>query len=204
MRGAASADHPQTAVQLAVLVFLVATLPHATHGLPVTQLTGSEESNVIAIAIQADVNLLPTPRPGTGDILSTRQRVACDICLKRVSSCENYIPDANMFNATRPSPEQNLGKLVECKPSEREYWTTVGRFKIGDAAHAPAEARSGCPDAKRVPFYDGLAENARKMCNLFSSSLPKTSSDSACSAFVNDKAAVDGRVAQCASRYASA
>jgi hypothetical protein len=61
MRGAASADHPQTAVQLAVLVFLVATLPHATQGLPLTQLTGSEESNVIAIAIQADVSLLSTP-----------------------------------------------------------------------------------------------------------------------------------------------
>ena len=63
MRGAASADHPQTAVQLAVLVFLVATLPHATQGLPLTQLTGSEESNVIAIAIQAraGVSLLSTP-----------------------------------------------------------------------------------------------------------------------------------------------
>ena len=136
----------------------------------------------------------------TSGVLSTWQKVACDICLNKNvhQTCTSYIPDNRLFNLTHPAPEQNMGTLIECKPSEREYWTTVGRFKIGDANHEPETGGSSCPSPRRCrPYYNGLGDSARRMCCTFARLLPSASTTSACSDLVNDKAGVFGRHVNC-------
>jgi len=49
-----------------------------------------------------------------------------------------------MLNQTRSEPSK-LGSLMVCGTSEDEYWTTYGRFKVGDEEHQPEEERLGCP-----------------------------------------------------------
>merc|ERR1712159_268361 len=80
------------------------------------------------------------------------QKIGCDVCQSK-PSCSSYVPPKSLFDTTRPAPEKNLGSLVECKPSQAEIWTTDGYFKVGDAAHQPAESRPGCPSERRKPKY---------------------------------------------------
>ena len=78
-----------------------------------------------------------------------RQKIACDICVQKVKSCDSYTPTALQFNPTRPAPSM-LGKLAVCEASEREIWTTNDYFKVAvpgynagyDKMNFPPETRS--------------------------------------------------------------
>jgi len=102
--------------------------------------------------------LTPTP-------LTAREAIFCDVCMRKPRNCESYSPDSRLFDEVRPAPEMNMGRLVECKPSEAEFWTTDGEFKIGDGYHAD-ETRIGCPIPRRWPKYTGRLSKAQQICKL--------------------------------------
>eukprot|EP00455_Lapot_gusevi_P038066 TRINITY_DN4268_c0_g1_i3.p1 TRINITY_DN4268_c0_g1~~TRINITY_DN4268_c0_g1_i3.p1 ORF type:complete len:291 (-),score=88.48 TRINITY_DN4268_c0_g1_i3:33-872(-) len=143
---------------------------------------------------------------------NVRQKVACDICINRPSSCTTYNPDATMFSSARP-PAYKLGALNVCEPSEREVWTTLGSFKIGDSAHPPEEDRAVCPgyptgsdpSGRRKANFDGKLGFVRtNLCGLFNKNLPTAKDVTSCSTFVNKVApTANGGAISCADRFAA-
>mmetsp|Transcript_20764 Transcript_20764/g.37806 ORF Transcript_20764/g.37806 Transcript_20764/m.37806 type:complete len:312 (+) Transcript_20764:70-1005(+) len=126
----------------------------------------------------------PTPT------MSIRQRVVCDVCLRRVRSCSDYTISPEALSPYRPAPERNLGRLVECKPSEREYWTRTDRFKVmGD------DVPEQCPSERRRPLINGKGDFARKRICKYGLAY---SSYSDCTALVEDKVPnTQGRKVEC-------
>lgn len=133
----------------------------------------------------------PTSPAKPGSYMNIRQKVACDICMNTVSDCSKYNPDKNMLNPVRPPPSK-LGSLYVCSASDREVWTTTGTFKIGDAAHLPAENRPKCPcyegqSCNRQQLITGKKDFAQtKICEILRPKLmPSTASDADCSKWMN-------------------
>ena len=128
--------------------------------------------------------------PTANSYLNTRQKIACDMCMTDVSSCETYTPDHDMLNQTRPAPYK-LGSLMVCDASEDEYWTTAGRFKVGDDEHQPGEQRDGCPcyegeGCRRQAVQEGKLDFARdRICGvLVKKDMPGGGSDEECTGWV--------------------
>mmetsp|Transcript_25673 Transcript_25673/g.53358 ORF Transcript_25673/g.53358 Transcript_25673/m.53358 type:complete len:161 (+) Transcript_25673:302-784(+) len=122
--------------------------------------------------------------------LNTRQKIACDMCMTEVEDCSTYTPDHDMLNQTRPDPYK-LGSLMVCDASEDEYWTTSGRFKVGDDEHQPEEQRVGCPcydgeDCRRLAVQEGKLDFAQdRICGvLIKKDMPSGESDQKCTQWV--------------------
>ena len=98
-------------------------------------------------------------------VLSARESIFCDVCVSKTTHCNRYIPDVRLFDSNRPPPEKSLGALIECKPSEAEYWMTDGAFKLGDGDH-DEETRDTCPSPRRRPKYQGKLSKAQQICSL--------------------------------------
>merc|ERR1719436_2289058 len=95
--------------------------------------------------------------------MSIRQRIFCEVCLKKMKSDKvaGYVPAAAMLDPQMPEPEQNLGRLKECKPDERNLWSRGDRFKVSDLV---AQLPDGCPKPRRLPLIDGKLSMARRIC----------------------------------------
>ena len=86
------------------------------------------------------------------------------MCMSQVDidgGCDDYVPDINMLNATRPPPYK-LGALSVCDASEAEIWRTSGYFKVGDEEHQPDETRSGCPCVEAEPDGPSCRRQAKQ------------------------------------------
>eukprot|EP00300_Choanocystis_sp_HF-7_P027465 c32580_g1_i1.p1 GENE.c32580_g1_i1~~c32580_g1_i1.p1 ORF type:complete len:199 (-),score=30.17 c32580_g1_i1:62-625(-) len=128
------------------------------------------------------------------------QSIICDVCLKKVTNCNAYVPDKSMFSFTRPDPQQNMGTLWECPPSEWELWSTDGAFTVGDAVHPP-EVSAPCVQ-RRMPKSTGLLGRGRRACELAISKAPKSRTIATCSALMNDVAPnPQGRTVDCSMRF---
>jgi hypothetical protein len=109
--------------------------------------------------------------------------------MTRPDECSNYEPSELLYNGTRPDAYK-MGSLWVCDPSEREIWTTSGRFKVGDAEHQPQEQREQCPGytpetEKRKPVQEGKLDFVEDtLCPLFSKALPKGTDDKTCTAYM--------------------
>eukprot|EP00403_Amphidinium_massartii_P040252 CAMPEP_0178444738 /NCGR_PEP_ID=MMETSP0689_2-20121128/39715_1 /TAXON_ID=160604 /ORGANISM="Amphidinium massartii, Strain CS-259" /LENGTH=332 /DNA_ID=CAMNT_0020069085 /DNA_START=57 /DNA_END=1056 /DNA_ORIENTATION=- len=123
--------------------------------------------------------------------MNIRQRVVCDVCLRRLHSCSGYTISPEALSPYRPAPERNLGRLVECKPSEREYWTRTDRFKVsGD------DVPEQCPSERRRPLINGKGDFARNRICKYGLEYGKYHGD--CTALVEDKVPnTQGRKVEC-------
>ena len=109
--------------------------------------------------------------------------------MTRPADCSTYDPSELMYNSTRPDAYK-MGSLWVCDPSEREIWTTSGRFKVGDEEHQPQEQREVCPGytpdtEKRKPVQEGKLDFVEDtLCPLFDKALPKGTDDKTCTAYM--------------------
>lgn len=130
--------------------------------------------------------------------LNLRQKVACDVCLRKLSSCSGYVPSPGMLDPVRPPPESPNGRYYQCPPSERELWSTDDRFKVLEDGTPGKGDRSKCPSARRTAVVNGKLKHAQRTCKL---AVKKSGMD--CSDLVNDVAKVFGRTATCSSSVLS-
>ncbi|GMI29743.1 hypothetical protein TeGR_g14676 [Tetraparma gracilis] len=114
-----------------------------------------------------------------------------------------------MLNSTRPDASK-LGHLMVCDASEVEYWTTSGRFKVGDEEHQPVEERVGCPcyegeDCRRQAVQEGKLDFAQdKICRvLVKKDMPSRASDDSCTKWVGKVVpnSQGGDVDACSTRF---
>ena len=117
-------------------------------------------------------------------VLSAREALFCDVCVRNIKHCNRYIPDVKLFDTNRPPAETNLGSLVECQPSEAEFWITDGRFKLGDGEHEE-ETRDGCPSPRRRPNYEGKLLKAQRICSLAKQKITAGNTVVSCTADLN-------------------
>lgn len=130
---------------------------------------------------------------GAVDNLNLRQKIVCDVCLSKLSSCVGYRPSPGMLNPVRPPPESPNGRYFTCPPSERELWSTDDRFKVLEDGTPGEGDRSKCPSERRTAPVNGKLGFARRICKLAT----KRTSSSDCSSLVNDVAGVFGRSVTC-------
>merc|ERR1740123_1333138 len=99
--------------------------------------------------------------------LNIRQRIICDVCLRKLGSCSSYEPRKSMLSPVRGEPESPNRRYYTCPPSERELWTEKGRFKVVESSSIPSLGdRTKCPEERRAPKIYGKLPQARRICNI--------------------------------------
>lgn len=165
----------------------------------------------------------PPQRPGSnededsgstgGDPMSIRQKIVCDVCLKKVTSCGRYVPTLSMLSPVFGAPESPNGRYYNCPASERAKWSTdlpvkvwdegysvgyEGRegYRLESAKNMTAEGdRSLCKGERRASPVDGTLTLAKRICKQ---GLQWRSFDT-CTELVREKAAVGDRKPVCTS-----
>ena len=153
----------RTMIFLLFLTTSLATATNTQHRVQTT-LQSSTQSTSSLLRSYTTQTISDTDDP-PAVVLSARESIFCDVCVSKTTHCNRYIPDVRLFDSNRPPPEKSLGALIECKPSEAEYWMTDGAFKLGDGDH-DEETRDTCPSPRRRPKYQGKLSKAQQICSL--------------------------------------
>eukprot|EP00929_Paragymnodinium_shiwhaense_P052027 TRINITY_DN26096_c0_g1_i1.p1 TRINITY_DN26096_c0_g1~~TRINITY_DN26096_c0_g1_i1.p1 ORF type:complete len:256 (+),score=44.99 TRINITY_DN26096_c0_g1_i1:93-860(+) len=99
--------------------------------------------------------------------MNIRQKIVCDVCLRKIQDCKTYKPRTVIFNDVRPAPESPNGRYWNCPPSERELWTTDKSFKVfEDGSVKGLGDRSLCPEERRASRLNGKLSSTRRICGL--------------------------------------
>ena len=151
----------KTMIFLLFLTTSVATATNTQHRVQTTLQSTQSTSSLLRSYTTQTISDTDDP-PAV--VLSARESIFCDVCVSKTTHCNRYIPDVRLFDSNRPPPEKSLGALIECKPSEAEYWMTDGSFKLGDGDH-DEETRDTCPSRRR-PKYQGKLSKAQQICSL--------------------------------------
>lgn len=127
-----------------------------------------------------------------GPELNLRQKIVCDACLKKVKTCEDYVPAPGLLNPVRPEPDSPNGRYWQCSPSERELWSSDNAFKVLEDGTSALGDRTKCPGGgivseRRAAKKVGKLSLARRICKL------ALRNKKHCSDLVNEKAGVFGR-----------
>jgi len=157
------------------------------------------ESNVIAIAIQAYVNLLSTPRPG----MEISSQLASE---SHATSASSEFPRVELHpDACSTPPGPALSRTSASSSSASRASVNTGRQW---AASRSVTLRTLLRRSIRMPRGQARAVYQYRACRNCGEDVQpvlQLSEDVVYDArlFVNDKAAVDGRVAQCANAMAA-
>lgn len=114
---------------------------------------------------------------GCGKPMSTIQKITCDVCLRKLTSCGGYKPTTSMLSPVFGKPESPNNRYYNCPASERAAWSTEKDIKVWEdgfsvdgeliqsTKNMTAEGdRSLCKTERRASPVDGKLKHARRIC----------------------------------------